>query len=302
MKKIIFLIPIISVLICFFALLNTDFVLAEEEPGYEINVTIPRGPTAGTEVALDEYIKYIYLFGLSFIGIVALGVLVYGGFLYMMSDTVVSKDDAKKYIWAAIAGLLLGLCAFLILNTINPELTSLSLPEMQSPKEPTGTSTPTFCESNSECDSSKCEICVDKGGESKRCFDTCSIKECKTCNGGSCENDEDGTKCSIGICEGGKCKDNSNLKEEGSYCERNTECQSGICYNSQCVGEKPAEECIEDGKACVTDDSCCSKTCSNGKCADCKENGSLCTDNSQCCDGYCDMSGSDWVCKEQAGN
>jgi len=126
MKKI-FVVATLLIIIFFVCLFS--FASA----GYKIEVSIPGGPTAGTDVSLPEYIKYIYIFGLSLIGITALGVLVYGGFMYMLSDTVVSKDEAKKYIWAAISGLILGLCAYLILNTINPDLTSLTPPNLPSP-------------------------------------------------------------------------------------------------------------------------------------------------------------------------
>jgi len=129
MKKILIIIPIISIIICFFSLININFSSAE----YKIEVTIPGGPTAGDPVTLPDYIKSLYTFGLLLIGIAALGVLVYGGFMYMLSDTVVSKEDAKKYIWAAISGLILGLCAYLILNTINPDLTSLTPPNLPKP-------------------------------------------------------------------------------------------------------------------------------------------------------------------------
>ena len=45
-----------------------------------------------------------------------------------------SKDEAKKWIWGALSGLILALAAYLILNTINPDLVSLTPPALQ----PTG--------------------------------------------------------------------------------------------------------------------------------------------------------------------
>lgn len=121
MKKIFF---IFLLLIIFYSLFFVHFVLA----GYKIEVDIPGGPAAGTPVTLTEYIRYIYLFGLSLVGVAALGALVYGGFTYMLSGTVTKKEEAMKYIWGAISGLVLGLAAYLILNTINPDLVSLKPP------------------------------------------------------------------------------------------------------------------------------------------------------------------------------
>lgn len=120
MKKIFFII-LLSIILC--SLFAVHFVLA----GYKISVTLPGGPTAGEEPTLIEYIRYIYLFGLSLVCITALGALVYGGFTYMLSDTITSKDDAKKYIWGAISGLVLAFASYLILNTINPDLVNWSL-------------------------------------------------------------------------------------------------------------------------------------------------------------------------------
>ena len=53
-------------------------------------------------------------------------------FFYIARDRtgnkITSTEEAKKMIWGAIGGLLLGLSAYLILNTINPDLTLLRSP------------------------------------------------------------------------------------------------------------------------------------------------------------------------------
>ncbi len=120
MKKIFF---ILLLLIIPCSLFIAHFALA----AYEIEVSLPGGAAAGDEVTVTEYIRYIYLFGLGLVGIAALGGLVYGGFMYMLSGTITSKDEAKKWIWGAISGLILALAAYLILNTINPDLVNLQL-------------------------------------------------------------------------------------------------------------------------------------------------------------------------------
>jgi hypothetical protein len=117
--------PIVISLLIFLCSL---FVVFEAQADYEIEVTIPGGPTEGTAVSLTDYIRDIYLFGLAIVGLAALGALVYGGFTYMLSETITTKEDAKKWIWGALSGLVLGLAAYLILNTINPDLVSLRAP------------------------------------------------------------------------------------------------------------------------------------------------------------------------------
>lgn len=56
-------------------------------------------------------------------GLLAMGVIIYGGVLYIVSAGIPSKqEDAKEWIKAAIYGLALLLGAYLILNTINPAI------------------------------------------------------------------------------------------------------------------------------------------------------------------------------------
>lgn len=117
--------PFVILLLIFLCFL---FVIFEAQADYEIEVSIPGGPTKGTDVSLTEYVRYIYLFGLAIVGMAALGALVYGGFSYMLSETVTTKENARKWIWGALSGLALGLAAYLILNTINPDLVSLQAP------------------------------------------------------------------------------------------------------------------------------------------------------------------------------
>lgn len=72
---------------------------------------------------------YNYSFGVA--GALAVGVLIYGGLLHIISAGNTSKQqDAKEWITAAVWGLALLLGAYVILWTINPDLVNLktSLP------------------------------------------------------------------------------------------------------------------------------------------------------------------------------
>jgi hypothetical protein len=65
-------------------------------------------------------------------GILAFGVVVYGGVKYMTSAGNPSgQGDAKEWIEAALLGLLLLVGAYFILNVINPQLTNLTMPTLQ---------------------------------------------------------------------------------------------------------------------------------------------------------------------------
>lgn len=115
---------IIILLLTAFGLLS---VVLSAQAEYKITVTIPHGAEAGSSPTLIEYIKGLYLFALGLVGVAALISLVIGGFIYMLSDSITSKEMAKQYIWGALSGLILALAAYLILYIINPDLVNWSL-------------------------------------------------------------------------------------------------------------------------------------------------------------------------------
>lgn len=123
-KKILYLIICISLFSVFIlGSTNLNIILAQEE----VEQSLPNIPGADQPTNFVSYVKYIYLLMLYLVGLTAFGVLVYAGFVYMLADTVVSKEEAKKWIFGAISGLILALAAFLILNTINPDLVNWQL-------------------------------------------------------------------------------------------------------------------------------------------------------------------------------
>ena len=88
----------------------------ENIPGAEGNKTFP------------EYVASIYNLGLWVIGISAMFMLTVGGFMYLTSaGNTSSANTAKGVIKDALIGLVLGLSAWLIVNTINPDLTTLNV-------------------------------------------------------------------------------------------------------------------------------------------------------------------------------
>lgn len=113
----------------FFSFFVFPNVLAE----YKLEVGLPGQLEAskGTSPSLMTYIRSIYLFALGAVGVAALGALVIGGFIYMFSDLIDTKSEAKKYIWGAIWGIILALAAYLILYTINPDLVNLRGPNLE---------------------------------------------------------------------------------------------------------------------------------------------------------------------------
>ena len=70
------------------------------------------------------FLNGLFLFGLAIAAVLAVVMIIYGGVLYMGSESVFNKGEGKSKIQAAIGGLILALVSWLILNTINPDIIS----------------------------------------------------------------------------------------------------------------------------------------------------------------------------------
>lgn len=87
---------------------------------------------AGRVEDLAQYIGIIYNFLISMVGMVASVMMVIGGFQYLTSAGDSGKIGAAKSRMAnALIGMVLALGAYTILNTINPQLLKLKLPDMR---------------------------------------------------------------------------------------------------------------------------------------------------------------------------
>ncbi|KKU14616.1 hypothetical protein A3A20_02700 [Candidatus Wolfebacteria bacterium RIFCSPLOWO2_01_FULL_45_19] len=100
------------------------YTLQIELPGTELQ--------RGTSPGLAQYIGGIYLFALTIAGITAFGVIVFGAIEYILSAGMPSKrQDAIDRITQAMFGLILLFAAYLVLNTINPELVQIAANEQR---------------------------------------------------------------------------------------------------------------------------------------------------------------------------
>ena len=130
---------IIISLCTFFVVCGTNFASAEEAetstaetteteyaefPYYTLEVPIG-SKILVTDIA--DYISTIYTFGVSMIGILATTMIMFGGMKWLLAGGNQSKiGDAKEIIISAVVGLVLALTSYLLLNTINPKLVTLS--------------------------------------------------------------------------------------------------------------------------------------------------------------------------------
>lgn len=100
---------------------SLDYTPLENLPGFE-----DQGGDFGS------YFKSLYLLALWIVGISALFMLVVGGFLYLSSaGNTATLGFAKKTIYAALIGLVIALISWLLLDTINSDLTNLKLSGLQ---------------------------------------------------------------------------------------------------------------------------------------------------------------------------
>jgi hypothetical protein len=69
------------------------------------------------------YIKAIYKYAIGIVGILAAVVLMFGGLLWLTAGGNANQvSEAKAWIGASLTGLLIALCSFMIMATINPAL------------------------------------------------------------------------------------------------------------------------------------------------------------------------------------
>ena len=79
-----------------------------------------------------NYVSSFYQFALMIGGLLAFGAVVFGGVKYITAaGNPSSQSEGKAWIESALLGLLLLAGAYLILNTVNPNLTHLSLPTLK---------------------------------------------------------------------------------------------------------------------------------------------------------------------------
>ncbi|MCX6766970.1 MAG: pilin [Candidatus Moranbacteria bacterium] len=72
------------------------------------------------------YLKDVINFGFAIVGILALFMLIIGAYQYLMAAGSGNAADAKDTITSALFGLILGLTAWIILQTINPDLVNMN--------------------------------------------------------------------------------------------------------------------------------------------------------------------------------
>ncbi|MBI1755198.1 hypothetical protein HY250_02920 [Candidatus Azambacteria bacterium] len=119
--------------------------LVHAETKLEVGIPGTPGVAAGGSVAGPaQYIKYIYLFVLGFVGIAGFVTLVIWGTVWTASGIIDQKARAMEGIKNSLIGIGIAFTAFILLNTVNPDLTIIKAPTVSSIKSNANASSQTF--------------------------------------------------------------------------------------------------------------------------------------------------------------
>jgi len=98
-------------------------------------------PGVTSSASLGAYLGLIFNFGIAIAVVLSLVMIIWGGIMYMTTDSWSGKDEGKSKITNALYGLGLALVSWLLLYTINPDLVSFSKNTLLNPQQST-TQTP----------------------------------------------------------------------------------------------------------------------------------------------------------------
>lgn len=104
-------------------------VLGVEIPGLTLSPATKNGDSVSLPF-LAQYINAAYKYMVTVVLIVAIVMVVYGGFRYLVGASMGDVKSGKKIIMDALGGMLIVLGAYMILNTVNPETLNLNVLEL----------------------------------------------------------------------------------------------------------------------------------------------------------------------------
>ena len=197
---------LLLIFLIIFAFLGTHFVFALEVPlpGLSADPTFP------------EYVIYFFKFGMSVAGVLSLISFTIGAVgLIASMDNPETASNAKSRMKSAVLGLILTVSAYIIVNTINPELISPILPPLEEVNIPTPPQPGVYFYLTGDCSgdnsgaitTSQDEIANPFGGNIKSVkiindaaenltYGTILHNEVGLTNGGQCEYPITSTSCS----------------------------------------------------------------------------------------------------------
>ncbi len=140
-----FLISSFFLLVVFFQIANTALpVLAANTLPFKPQISIGDSQfQQGAPIAvqnntslLANYIKAIVKYAVGIVGILATVILMFGGVRWLTAGgSAETVSNAKAWIGASLTGLVLTMCSYLILSTINPNLVNFKITKIETIKQ-----------------------------------------------------------------------------------------------------------------------------------------------------------------------
>jgi hypothetical protein len=72
--------------------------------------------------SFGDYLSIMFTFLVSFAGVLAVVMLIFGGIQYMSTDSLSGTESGRSKMYQAVFGLIIVLASYVILNTVNPNL------------------------------------------------------------------------------------------------------------------------------------------------------------------------------------
>jgi hypothetical protein len=212
-----------------------------------INVNLPGASSATSP---GGWVEQFYQFALMIAGVLAFGVIIYGGIRYMTSvGNPSGEEEAKQWIWAALTGVLLLAGAYIILNIINPQLLNLTLPKLAAISTPAsvaapsanngsgvgGSSSPGACQTNSCLSGQTCTATQAGGTTTHTCLNNNIVQQA------TCAKNANGVVVCTGTTTGAPANNGSTAAPGTAP---SAVCQPNSCLSGKtCVLNGPDVEC-----------------------------------------------------------
>jgi hypothetical protein len=176
-----------------------------------ISMNIP-GTSPNASTTPGAFVANFYQFALMIGGILAFGVIVYGGVRYMASvGNPSGQSDAKEWIEAALLGLLLLVGAYFVLNIVNPNLTNLALPPIPTVNIASQTTTPATTAACGSLDANNRSQSGQCANSSNGSFNYCCVASgVWSCQSTVCGTTACGSGDAYGVSESGICPGSGN--------------------------------------------------------------------------------------------
>lgn len=110
------------------AVLNPTNPIITDQPGegesYKLLAPLPIFGSVfnASGKSFGDYLSIMFTFFVSFAGVLAVVMLIFGGIQYMSTDSLSGTESGRSKMYQAVYGLIIVLASYVILNTVNPNL------------------------------------------------------------------------------------------------------------------------------------------------------------------------------------